>query len=107
MGIGIVGFFIYSVATLNSAASLLCFSMGFLHYMLYYRHTRKFRVVYFDEKYIYYDAHVLPLEQVMEVGEKEIVVDNGGGIHEILYFNYFFSNIKLLQEHIDSATRSR
>lgn len=105
MGIGIIGFFIYSLFTLNTVASLLCFAIGFSYFMLYYRHTRKFVNVYFDERYLYYQQ-ALPLEKIVEIGKKKIVVCNDKGTYESLYFNYFFSNINLLKKFINPATPS-
>ena len=102
MGIGIIGFFIFSLVTLNVVASLLCFSFGFFHFMRFYRHTRKFINIYFGENYLYYKDQVLPLKKILEIGEKKIVVEGDSGTHEILSFIYFFFYINSLKGFLNA-----
>ncbi|MFY0482517.1 hypothetical protein ACI6PS_07910 [Flavobacterium sp. PLA-1-15] len=107
MGIGIMGFLLYSLLTLNWVALILCTFFAVMHFIKFFRNTIRFKNLYFDDEFVYYEEQKIPLNKILRIDEKKIVYDEMG--HQgNLYFNYFFcEKIKLLNERHMSAIRSK
>ena len=106
IGIGFLGFLIYSVIINKIGAILTCVGMNIFWYFAFIKKILKFKKITFDAKSIYLDNECISLKQVKSIEIGELTIQKNEEEVRANY-NYFYSeNLKMLEEFYEAENKS-
>lgn len=99
IGVGMIGFLIYSIVSSKlDAVIFLCLMIVFLYFGIF-RKTLNLKSVYFDNEFVYLDANEISLTDIDKIKDNKIFYGNN-----VVKFNMFFcDNVNLLKGFIEDA----
>ncbi|WP_428231928.1 hypothetical protein [Flavobacterium sp.] len=98
-GVGILFFLTYSIIILAIPAIIICIGIEISFYIKFYRPFLKFKNVFFDDEFIYFDNQSIPLKSIIEIEKGKIIyIKEGEDLENELYYNSFYStNFEILE----------
>ena len=106
IGIGFLGFLIYSVIINETGAILTCLGLNIFWYFAFIKKILKFKKITFDAKSIYLENECISLKQVKSIEIGELTIQKNE--EEVTTnYNYFYSeNLKMLEEFHEAENKS-
>ena len=106
IGIGFLGFLIYSIITNEISAILTCLALNIFLYFAFIKKIIKFKKLTFDNKSIYFEDKSVSLKEVKSIKLGKIIFQENGKEVKINY-NYFYGeNYKMLTEFYETENKS-
>jgi hypothetical protein len=107
--IGFAGFLIYGLIELDFSAVIFLGLFNLLILIYYFKKIRKFKVIEFDDKAIYYDEKVISMNEIKKVNFGKIIYNDGLDEEYILFYCLPLSDstFDLFKEFYGNFKRSR
>ena len=74
IGIGFLGFLIYSIIINEMSSILTCLALNILLYFVFIKKILKFKNLTFDNKYIHLDDESISLKQIKRIKPGELII---------------------------------
>ena len=74
IGIGFLGFLIYSIIINEMSSILTCLALNILLYFVFIKKILKFRKLTFDNKYFHLDDESISLKQINRIKPGELII---------------------------------
>lgn len=106
IGIGFLGFLIYSIITEDISGIIVCSILVLFSYFFFIRKIKKFKEIEFDEQNVYFDEIKIPYEDIIDIKFGKIVFNQASRQSYILFgFVPFSDGFKLLKDFHNNKTR--
>jgi uncharacterized membrane protein len=106
IGIGFLGFLIYSIIINEMSSILTCLALNIFLYFVFIKKILKFKNLTFDNKYIHLDDESISLKQIKRIKPGELIILKNEKEVKINY-NYFYGeNYKVLKQFYETENKS-
>ncbi len=106
IGIGFLGFLIYSIITKDIAGTIVCSIHVIFSYLFFIRKIKRFKEIEFDEQNIYFDETKIPYEDIIDIKFGKIVFkENSNKSYVMFGFFPFSSSFSLLNDFYKNKAR--
>ncbi len=106
IGIGFLGFLIYSIITKDIAGTIVCSILVIFSYLFFIRKIKRFKEIEFDEQNIYFDETKIPYEDIIDIKFGKIVFkENSNKSYVMFGFFPFSSSFSLLNDFYKNKAR--
>ena len=106
IGIGFLGFLIYSIIINEMSSILTCLALNIFLYFVFIKKILKFRNLTFDNKYIHLDDESISLKQIKRIKPGELIILKNEKEVKINYNCFYGENYKVLKQFYETENKS-